>query len=276
MVNERGFFMNKFTLRSIGVLILSFLLIFSVACSSGEKKERSVAKEGKTVELTISAAASLQDALKEIEKQYKEKEPNIKLSFNFGASGALQQQIEQGAPADLFFSAAEDKFQTLVKKGFINEKEGKNLLGNELVLVVPKDSSLTKFQDLKDEKIKKIALGTPESVPAGKYAKASLTHENLWNDVQNKIVFTKDVRQVLTYVETGNVNAGIVYKTDALVSDKVKIGEAAAANSHEPIHYPLGVIKESKHKKEATSFYEYLQSKDAQSIFKKYGFTILP
>ncbi|WP_433775251.1 molybdate ABC transporter substrate-binding protein [Bacillus wiedmannii] len=267
--------MNKFTLRSIGALILSFLLIFSAACTSEEKKEKSVAKEEKTVELTISAAASLQDALKEIEKQYKEKEPNIKLSFNFGASGALQQQIEQGAPADLFFSAAEDKFQTLVKKGFIDEKEGKNLLGNELVLVVPKDSSLTKFQDLKDEKIKKIALGTPESVPAGKYAKASLAHENLWNDVQNKIVFTKDVRQVLTYVETGNVDAGIVYKTDALISDKVKIGETAAATSHEPIHYPLGVIKESKHKKEATSFYEYLQSKDAQSIFKKYGFTIL-
>ncbi|MGH1287901.1 molybdate ABC transporter substrate-binding protein [Bacillus toyonensis] len=267
--------MNKFTLRSIGALILSFLLIFSVACTSGEKKERSVAKEGKTVELTISAAASLQDALKEIEKQYKEKEPNIKLSFNFGASGALQQQIEQGAPADLFFSAAEDKFQTLVKKGFINEKEGKNLLGNELVLVAPKDSSLTKIQNLKDEKIKKIALGTPESVPAGKYAKASLTHENLWNDIQNKIVFTKDVRQVLTYVETGNVDAGIVYKTDALISDKVKIGETAAPTSHEPIHYPLGVIKESKHKKEATSFYEYLQSKDAQSIFKKYGFTVL-
>ncbi len=269
------FFMNKFTLRSIGALILSFLLIFSAACTSGEKHTKSTAKEDKTVELTISAAASLQDALKEIEKQYKEKEPNIKLSFNFGASGALQQQIEQGAPADLFFSAAEDKFQTLVKKGFINEKEGKNLLENELVLVIPKDSSLTKFQDLKDEKIKKIALGTPESVPAGKYAKASLTHENLWNDVQNKVVFTKDVRQVLTYVETGNVDAGIVYKTDALISDKVKIGETAAATSHEPIHYPLGVIKESKHKKEATSFYEYLQSKDAQSIFKKYGFTVL-
>lgn len=147
--------MNKFTLQSIGALILSFLLIFSVACTSGEKKEKSTAKEGKTVELTISAAASLQDALKEIETKYKEKEPNIKLSFNFGASGALQQQIEQGAPADLFFSAAEDKFQTLVKKGFINEQEGKNLLGNELVLVVPKDSSLTKIQDLKDEKIKK-------------------------------------------------------------------------------------------------------------------------
>ncbi|KEK21941.1 molybdate ABC transporter substrate-binding protein [Bacillus gaemokensis] len=267
--------MNKFTLRYIGVLMLSFLFIFSAACTSGEKKEKTTATEDKTVELTISAAASLQDAFKEIEKQYTQKEPNIKLSFNFGGSGALQQQIEQGAPADLFFSAAEDKFQTLVKKGFINEKEGKNLLGNELVLVVPKDSSIKTFQELKEEKVKKLAIGTPGSVPAGKYAKASLTHENLWNDLQNKIVFTKDVRQVLTYVETGNVDAGIVYKTDALISDKVKIADAAPANSHEPIHYPVGVIKESKHKKEATSFYEYLQSKDAQSIFKKYGFTIL-
>lgn len=129
---------------------------------------------------------------------------------------------------------------------------------------------------MKEDKVKKLAIGTPESVPAGKYAKASLTHENLWNDLQNKIVFTKDVRQVLTYVETGNVDAGIVYKTDALISNKVKIAAAAPAISHEPIHYPAGVIKESKHKKEATSFYEYLQSKDAQSIFKKYGFTILP
>lgn len=276
MVKRKGIIcMNKFTLRYIGVFILSFLLLFSAACTSGEKKEKTNAKEEKAVELTISAAASLQDAFKEIEKQYKQKEPNIKLSFNFGSSGALQQQIEQGAPADLFFSAAEDKFQTLVKKGFINEKEGKNLLGNELVLVVPKESSIKTFQELKEEKVKKLAIGTPESVPAGKYAKASLTHENLWNDLQNKIVFTKDVRQVLTYVETGNVDAGIVYKTDALISDKVKIANAAPTNSHEPIHYPAGVIKESKHKKEATSFYEYLQSKEAQSIFKKYGFTIL-
>ncbi|AWC27202.1 molybdate ABC transporter substrate-binding protein [Bacillus cytotoxicus] len=268
--------MNKFILRYIGLLTLSFFLIFSSACTNGNKKEKTNAKEEQTIELTISAAASLQDAFKEIEKQYKQKEPNIKLSFNFGGSGALQQQIEQGAPADLFFSAAEDKFQTLVKKGFINKKEGKDLLGNELVLVVPKESSIQTFQELKKEKVKKLAIGTPESVPAGKYAKALLTHENLWNDLQDKIVPTKDVRQVLTYVETGNVDAGIVYKTDALISDKVKIATAAPANSHEPIRYPVGIIKESKHKKEATLFYEYLQSKDAQTIFNKYGFTILP
>ena len=104
--------MNKFILRSIRALILSFLLIFSAACTSGEKHTKSAAKEDKTVELTISAAANTR-CIKRNRKQYKEKEPNIKLSFNFGASGALQQQIEQGAPADLFFSAAEDKFKPL-------------------------------------------------------------------------------------------------------------------------------------------------------------------
>ena len=108
--------MNKFILRSIGALILSFLLIFSAACTSGEKHTKSAAKEDKTVELTISAAASLQDALKEIENNIKKKSQISNFLFNFGASGALQQQIEQGAPADLFFSAAEDKFQTLVKR----------------------------------------------------------------------------------------------------------------------------------------------------------------
>lgn len=266
--------MNKYIFRVTCSILLTLLLVISTGCTSTNKQEKTTAKEEK-VELTISAAASLQDALKEIQTQYEKKEQNIKLSFNFDGSGKLQQQIEQGAPVDLFFSAAEDKFQTLVTKGLIDQKEGKNLLGNELVLVVPKDSNLKDFQSLKDEKVTKIALGTPESVPAGKYAKEALTHLNLWNDLQNKVVYTKDVRQVLTYVETGNVNAGIVYKTDALISKKVKIATTAQANSHEPIRYPLGIVKATKHKKEATAFYEYLQSKDAIAIFKKYGFTVL-
>ena len=126
MSKRKGFSYEQVYITIHRALIFSFLLIFSVACTNGDKKEKSTAKEGKTVELTISAAASLQDALKEIETKYKEKEPNIKLSFNFGASGALQQQIEQGAPADLFFSAAEDKFQTLVKKDSLMKRKGKS------------------------------------------------------------------------------------------------------------------------------------------------------
>ncbi|MGG2067539.1 molybdate ABC transporter substrate-binding protein [Bacillus sp. S14(2024)] len=266
--------MNKYIFRFICSILFALFLVISTGCTNTSKQEKTTAKK-ENIELTISAAASLQDALKDIQTQYEKKEPNVKLSFNFGSSGALQQQIEQGAPVDLFFSAAEDKFETLVNKGIIDQKEGKNLLGNELVLIVPKDSNIKDFQALKEDQVTKIALGTPESVPAGKYAKEALTHLNLWNDLQNKMVYTKDVRQVLTYVETGSVNAGIVYKTDALISKKVKMANTAPTNSHEPIHYPLGIIKATKHKKEATAFYEYLQSKDAITIFKKYGFTVL-
>jgi molybdate transport system substrate-binding protein len=260
-------------------LFLSTVLLFSVAgCNSTEKKETNEAKEKKEpVTLTVSAAASLQDLLKEIQKQYSKKQPNVELAFNFGSSGALQQQIEQGAPVDLFFSAAEDKFKTLADKGFIDKKEGKNVLGNELVLIVPKDGGkeVKGMESLKDPSIKQIALGTPEAVPAGKYAKQSLTKLNLWLDVEEKAVYAKDVRQVLTYVETNNVDAGIVYKTDAKVSDKVKIVETIPADSHDAIVYPLGIIKNTKHKEEAKGFYDYLQTKEALDIFKKYGFTVL-
>ncbi|CAM4298328.1 molybdenum ABC transporter substrate-binding protein [Bacillus manliponensis] len=252
------------------------LLVLSTGCSNTNGTKKTNAKEEKTVELTISAAASLQDALQDIQKQYEKSNSNIKLSFNFGGSGALQQQIEQGAPADLFFSAAEDKFQTLVEKGFIDQKEAKNLLGNELVLIVPKNSSIHDLQALKSAQATKIAIGTPESVPAGQYAKESLIHLHVWDAVQHKLIYTKDVRQVLTYVETNNVEAGIVYKTDALISEKVKIASTIQSDAHEPIHYPLGVIKNTKHKKEATAFYQYLQSKEATAIFQKHGFKVLP
>lgn len=265
--------MNTRAFRFVFSMLL--LLVLSTGCSNTNSEQKTNAKEEKTVELTISAAASLQDALQDVQKQYEKSNPNIKLSFNFGGSGALQQQIEQGAPADLFFSAAEDNFQTLVDKGLIDQKAVKNLLSNELVLVVPKDSSTQDVQALKNEQVKKIAIGTPESVPAGKYAKSALTYLNLWDDIKNKMIYTKDVRQVLTYVETGNVEAGIVYKTDALISDKVKIASTIQSESHEPIRYPVGVIKNTKNKKEAAAFYHYLQSKEAKSIFQTYGFTVL-
>ncbi|WP_028400334.1 molybdate ABC transporter substrate-binding protein [Ectobacillus panaciterrae] len=263
-------------IRIATALLLSILLAFSAGCSAGEKKETSKAnKTTETVTLTVSAAASLQDALQDIQKQYNKKHSNVELTFNFGSSGALQQQIEQGAPVDLFFSAAEDKFKTLVDKGIIDQKEGTNVLGNELVFIVPKDSSVKNIQELQGADIKKVALGTPEAVPAGKYAKQSLTKLGLWSDAEKKAVYTKDVRQVLTYVETKNVEAGMVYKTDAQISDKVKIAETLPADSHDSIVYPLGIIKSTKHKAEALAFYEYLQTKEALRVFEKYGFVIL-
>ena len=251
------------------------LLLFISGCSTNEQTEtadnnQDTSKE--KVELTVSAAASLQDALSDIKTEFEKENPTIKLNYNFGASGALQQQISQGAPVDIFFSAAEDKFQNLVDEGLIEESNGIDLVGNDLVLVIPKDSTkgIESFEDL--PKATKIALGTPESVPAGQYGKDTLENLGLWSTLEEKVVYAKDVRQVLTYVETTNVDAGIVYKTDALTSEKVQIIATAEDDSHDPIIYPVGIIKNSFHLGEAELFYNYLQSDKAIKVLEEYGF----
>ncbi|MFH7818392.1 molybdate ABC transporter substrate-binding protein [Neobacillus thermocopriae] len=251
------------------------LLIIMSGCSSSdnvsEQEEQKLQGVEEKVELTVSAAASLQNALNEIKEKYTNEHPNVKINYNFGASGALQQQISQGAPVDIFLSAAEDKFELLIEQGLIDKKKSMDLVGNEIVLVVPKEAtSIKTFKDL--TKAEKISIGTPESVPAGKYAKETLEKMDIWPAVEGKIVYAKDVRQVLTYVETNNVDAGIVYKTDAFISDKVKIVTTADEKSHSPIIYPLGVIKNSLHAKEAQQFYEYLQCETSIIILEKYGF----
>ncbi|MCM3116071.1 molybdate ABC transporter substrate-binding protein [Neobacillus sp. MER 74] len=254
-------------------LIYSLILLLLVLSGCSAKPEEQNQKvSDKKVELTISAAASLQDALNEITATFEKEHPNVKVNYNFGASGALAQQISQGAPVDLFFSAAEDKFDQLVQDGLIEESKGTDLVGNELVLVVPNDAKkeIKGFEDL--TKSDKISIGTPEAVPAGQYAKETLENVNVWKAMEDKVVYAKDVRQVLTYVETNNVDAGIVYKTDALVSQKVKVVATAAEDTHAPIIYPLGVIKNSKHLKEAQLFYDYLQNETALKTFEKFGF----
>lgn len=260
------------------ISILLFILMFVAACSNNGNTGQTTDKkdENKEVKLTISAAASLKDALDIIQQSYMEEHPERTLKINFGSSGSLQQQISQGAPVDIFFSAAEDKFDLLVKDGTIMMEDGADLLGNSLVLVVPKNASAIKsFEDLAKTDIDKISIGIPETVPAGKYAQESLEQMDIWKDIESKVVYAKDVRQVLSYVETGNVEAGIVYKTDALASDKVKIAAYADPATHTPIVYPLGVIKDSKQYDAAKEFYEYLQSESALKVFEEYGFTVI-
>ncbi|WP_274308522.1 molybdate ABC transporter substrate-binding protein [Solibacillus daqui] len=261
---------------------LLFLLVFMVACSNNEatdqssdnKETPSVSKSTEDVELIISAAASLKDSMDVIQHTYEEEHPEVTLKFNYGASGSLQQQISQGAPVDLFFSAAEDKFDLLVEQGNIAKEDGLDLLGNELVLVVPTgEQSIKDFEDLAKAEVDKISIGIPETVPAGKYARESLEKLGIWDTVESKVVYAKDVRQVLSYVETGNVKAGIVYKTDALVSDKVEIVASADPATHTPIIYPLGIIKNSKQYQAAREFYEYIQNEKTLKVFEEYGFT---
>ncbi|MCH1626186.1 molybdate ABC transporter substrate-binding protein [Ferdinandcohnia quinoae] len=251
--------------RICNLLLFGIILVIFAGCSDQGEQQT------KPVELTISAAASLENALEDIKTDFEKDNANIKLVFNFGGSGTLQQQISQGAPVDLFFSAATDKFEKLVEDGFIEKNKGINLVGNELVLITPKDSNkINSFEDLIHTD--KIAIGTPETVPAGKYAKEALGSLKLWEGIEDKVVFAKDVRQVLTYVETNNVDAGIVYKTDAMISKDVKIIATASEGTHEPIIYPLGIIKDSKHLKEAQIFYDYLQGEKSIQVLESYGF----
>lgn len=227
------------------------------------------------VELTISAAASLTESLNELKTLYAKKAPHVTLTFNYGASGTLQTQIENGAPADLFLSAGKKQMDTLVSKQLIDSATAKNLLINDLVLIVPADSklSIAKIEDLNQADVKKIAVGTPETVPAGSYAKETLTYFKLWDALQPKIVLTKDVKQVLSYVETGNTEAGFVYKTDAATTKGVKVILTADPASHTPVEYPIGIIKATKYPEATKEFYDYLQTKEAMDVFLKYGFS---
>lgn len=228
-------------------------------------------------EITVSAAASLKDVLLEIQKNYQLKYPTVKINYNLGASGALQKQIEEGAPVDIFISAATKQMNELEKKNLINKETKKNLVANQLVLIVPKDSALplNHFADLKDTAIQKFAMGAPESVPAGQYTQQVLQHLNLRDHIMAKAILAKDVRTVLTYVETGNVDAGAVYKTDAAISSKVRIVATAPADSHDPILYPMAILAASKQGKAAQDFTTYLASPEAGAVFEKYGFTPL-
>ena len=259
------------------LLVFSFLLtLLLVGCSSGNATQSSKTPAEPPKEIIISAAASMRDSLTELQKDYAQKKPGVKLTFNFGASGTLQQQIEQGAPADLFLSAGKTQMDALDQKNLIVKDSKVDLVGNELVLVVGKDNStVTSLEDLAKSSVVKISIGTPESVPAGKYAQEALTNLKLWDSLQPKFVLAKDVTQVLNYVETGNVDAGLVYKSDAQGSTKVKVATVVPASSHKAIVYPAAVISATKNKQIAEDFLKYLQSSEAQQVFVKYGFKTL-
>ena len=227
-------------------------------------------------EILVSAAASLTDVLKEIGAGYHSKSKNT-VRFNFGPSNGLARQIEEGAPADIFFSADLPQMDTLDKNGRLEPGTRKNLLSNQLVIIVPADSKLaiSSPKDLLKADIKRIALAEPSSVPVGVYTSKYLTDEGLWDQIKSKIVPVQDVRATLASVESGNVEAGFVYKTDAAISKKVKIVYEVPIDKGPKITYPVAIVKESKHKDAARDFMSYIQNAASKDVFKKYGFVIL-
>ena len=261
--------------------ILVILMIFAAAftgCAGQTKEETAPAPKGPTdeaVEINISAAASLTDALTEIQTEYA-KESNAVLQFNFGASGALQKQIEEGAPCDLFISASKANMDALETAGLIVKESRKDILGNTLTLIAAaeKAESVKGYETLTSADVTSISVGTPESVPAGKYAQQALQNLGIWDQIQDKIIYAKDVKQVLEYVDSGNADCGLVYKTDALA---MKTGVAVMEipeGSHDPIVYPAALIKDSAQAEAAGKFYNFLQTDYAKGVFEKYGFTV--
>jgi molybdate transport system substrate-binding protein len=255
----------KIKFMIFGLVISSLIL---TACGNSQ------AADSKRKEIFVSAAVSLHDALIEIQSTYEARYPGIQLRYNFGGSGALQMQIEQGAPADIFLAAGKSQMDSLESKSLVETKSRTSFLGNKLVLVTPMSNSQVNYtHDLTKKEVLKVAMGSPQSVPAGKYAKEVLENLNLWGSIQTKLVFTEDVSQVLRYVETGNVDAGIVYESDVKSSQKVKTVIRFPEGLHSPIEYPVALVSSGKNKKEAEEFLNYLKSSEGMQIFSKYGFT---
>jgi molybdate transport system substrate-binding protein len=230
----------------------------------------------RSAEILVSAAASLSDALKEIGADF-QAQTGVRVEFNFDASSTLARQIEEGAPADIFFSADEAQMNRLAKKGLIDPATRKNLLGNSLVVVVPADSNLQikSASDLTNATAKqRIALADPEAVPAGVYAKAWLEKLGLWTTVEPNVLPTENVRAALAAVASGNVYAGVVYKTDAAISKKVKIAYEVPRADGPDIRYPVALVKDSKQPEAAKKFLDYLSSKEAGQVFRRFGFLL--
>lgn len=221
-------------------------------------------------EITVSAAASLKDALAEAGAAYSKEHRQTTIHFNFGSSTTLQQQVEQGAPVDIFIAAADRNVNELEAKGLVEPGSRRVIARGELVLIVPKDSRLTRLADLRRADVKSIAVGGP-TVPAGRYARQALHFLNL-TAVAGKFVNAKDVRAALTLVASGNADAGFVYRTDALTSKDVKIVAAIPARAHNPIRYPMVLVHDGPNVSEARAFWSFVQSPVAQRVLKRWGF----
>ncbi|MGB7413007.1 MAG: molybdate ABC transporter substrate-binding protein [Thermosynechococcaceae cyanobacterium] len=254
------------------VSLLSCLL--AVGCRSGGPISTSSASTATPVTITVSAATSLQEALDAISPQFQAAHPKIAVDYNFASSGALQRQIEQGAPADVFCSAAPQQMDALAKKGLIVPDSRQNLVTNRLVLIAPQTSSLdiTAITQLKTADISRFAVGEFRSVPAGQYAEQVFKKLDLLEPLQAKFVFGNNVRNVLAAVESGNAELGMVYATDAALSKQVKVLTIAPEGSHLPIVYPVAVVQRTTHAEAAQTFIDFLKTDTAQKTFEKFGF----
>ena len=225
-------------------------------------------------EITVSAAASLANAFSEIKGLFEQRYPEIKVHTNFAASNPLLKQMEEGAPVDVFASADQETMDKAAAKKLVDPATRKDFALNDLVMVVPSDGklSLSGAEDLTKPEVKRIAVGNPDSVPAGRYTKAALTAAGLWETLQPKYVFGASVRQALDYVARGEVDAGFVYRTDAMIGgDKMKV--AVVMSGHKPVLYPIAVATTGSNRAGAEAFVAVVLSPEGRAVLTKYGFS---
>ena len=261
--------------RKISLLLALMLLTACVFAGCGSSSDDS-AKKDEGVDVTVLAAASLTDALDEIIKEYN-KDCSDKILTSYAGSGDLVQQIKGGADCDLFISASKANMDDLEKEDLIDKDSRKDLLGNALTLIATSEAADKVSMDaLTTDAVKQIAIGEPETVPAGKYATQVFDNLKIADKVKSKIVKAKDVRAVLNYVETGDADCGFVYMTDAkmLKEEKGKIVAEVDDNLHDPIVYPAALLKDAPQKEAANKFYTFIQGDYAKGVFEKYGFTV--
>lgn len=245
------------------LLIVGILALAELSPSSGSQAE--------TPPLVISAAVSLQESLEEIGPLYR-RERGVEVRYNFGGSGALEQQILHGAPVDVFIAAGSREMEALKTRGLVVDGTCGDLVRNELVIATAANSpKISSFADLTRPDVRHIAMAEPASVPAGNYARQTLMHLGLWERLEPKLVFTGDVRQALIDVETGNAEAGLVYDTEVRLSSKLRVAAWAPADSHSPIVYPAAAIRGPR-TGAARAFLDFLSGPEAQAIFARHGF----
>lgn len=248
--------MKRF-LRSIAAM-LSFLMLANMQALAGQ--------------VNVSAAASLKDTINEMAAKYAAAHPGVTIQKNFGASGALAGQIEQGAPADIFISASTDWIDYLMNKKMLDAKSRKDFAYNALVFAGTTTKKVSGMNDL--TKLDKIAIGSPKSVPAGEYAMESMKNSRLDQKLAAKLVMAKDVRECLTYAEMGEVDGAFVYRTDALQAKKAKILFVVPEKLHSRVVYPMALTMSGATNADAKAFFAWIQSGAAKSILKKYGFIL--
>ncbi len=242
-------------------LVLVLLILLSFTLTLGCLQDKS----NRTQEITVSGAMSLSDVFRDIGTGFQKKHPEVKINFNFAASGVLQKQIEQGAPVDIFASASQNEMNLLEEKGLISKATRTNFTRNKLVIIAP--SKLT-IEELKS--LDKIAIGNPKTVPVGAYAKSFLENTGIYEPLQPKLIFAENVRQVLDYVERGEVDAGFVYFSNTLKSN---LSVSSINDSLYPtIVYPVAVILDTQKLEISRQFIEYIKSDEGQTILHKHGF----